>query len=487
MPLKLYLSNDLEVLARQFKGVLDAHWQDPFSPPAVVVPDQCIGKWLKLCLAQSDGISANIQLRYLEEFLWESLGVPAGVEMLRGDMLLQLILSRMTPAYLQGDDFSAVRNYLDPNATGSYNPVKVMGLCSRLSNLFLEYEYNRSSIRGPGGEVFRGIESLWPGEDFFTHMVSAEKKEKVQEMERWQRSLYGLIFGVGGALEVYQETTGVKYYSLVRMRALSKNNPQGKELSPVLLFGIGQMSRFHRNRSIEISHYRDVNVFQLNPCSAFWEDVETSRSRGTRTKWQYQRGEGKPVGLSVLGADDYQCEDVAELKSFVPEDNRLLELWGHTGKEMITLWCQAADYDFECELREPEEATVLGTVQGLVLTREAELSHRLEQDDSLRICEAPDMLREVEMLRDMLLDELEEARQKGNPLCLRDITVYLPDPSLYDASFKQVFTSFPSWHEEYIPCTLAEGSTGTSRFSSAVESLVNLIRGHFSRLKSLIF
>jgi exodeoxyribonuclease V gamma subunit len=94
---------------------------------------------------------------------------------------------------------------------------------------------------------------------------------------------------------------------------------------------------------LEISRSRDIFIYLLNPCSEFWEDVDTTRRKRGKRSWSFPENPNPPI--SKLESRDYNSDHL-DYNSTTP-DHPLLELWGRSGKENITLWCQAAQYNFD--------------------------------------------------------------------------------------------------------------------------------------------
>lgn len=72
--LNLFQSNQMTELASAFcdrndVGATDN--TDPFNPTTVIVQSFGLGQWLKLQLAERDGIAANIDCKLPAAFLWQ--------------------------------------------------------------------------------------------------------------------------------------------------------------------------------------------------------------------------------------------------------------------------------------------------------------------------------------------------------------------------------------------------------------------------------
>ena len=73
MAIQLYFSNSTPNLLDKLHENLKDEWQDPLSPPVLVVPNPNLGKWVKLKLTDKTGVTANLQGDYLERVFWNIL------------------------------------------------------------------------------------------------------------------------------------------------------------------------------------------------------------------------------------------------------------------------------------------------------------------------------------------------------------------------------------------------------------------------------
>src|SRR5690606_31799683 len=117
------------------------------------------------------------------------------------------------------------------------------------------------------------------------------------------------------------------------------------------LFGLSNISPFHRDL---IGRLADpactgnaparFEIYALNPCAEFWEDMLTLRERRARGRRVLAAGSVPPERIAATRPD---AEELAagELRDEL-EENGLLQLFGKPGRETIKLWCQLTDHDF---------------------------------------------------------------------------------------------------------------------------------------------
>ncbi len=142
-----------------------------------------------------------------------------------------------------------------------------------------------------------------------------------------------------------------------------------------------------------------ASFYHLSPCAQFWEDFATAKQKLKRR----------------LDGDDHP----------------LLGNWGKLGREMLK---RLSAYDLiEEEVYEDIEGeSLLSSLQRSML--QLDESEELRSDDSLQLHSATSKLREVEALRDVLL-------QSSVPF--RDIGVVCPDIASYAPYIQMVFAQYP--------------------------------------------
>jgi|GEM_PF-2965130 len=489
MSLHLFFSNDIERLADELWTQMKAAWTEPLRPPPLLVPNRAIDTWLKLRFSRAEGVVMGLEATFIETFLWDLLvcgphphpPVPA---LIHGGLLAQWLLHCMKPGgdIDKDDDLAPLREYCAAAGEEAAAQRRI-GMAGRLAGLFLEYEYNRPDLFDSSGhKSFDGILSAWPNRAYFSTRVTG-----AEEMEGWQRRLYGLVFGDGGIAARVSEATGRRYTTLPR--ALAGMTPKdiaaraaGNGLEqPVFVFGMSGLSLFHRQTLLGLSLGHDVHVFTLNPCSVFWEDaVTTRREMGVRAG-KRRRCDMTELSRLTLSREKWEKfeADVWDERSLgqAEDDNELLVKWGHAGRENIALWCQAAEYNFDELFVEPSASTLLASLQRCLLYRAAEAPQRTGGDDSLMVISAPGVRREVEIIRDSILD----AMRRDTSLTPEDIGVYVADMSTYRAALHEVFDACREDDPLHIPWRLCDATAGTTLFSEAVSALIDLADGDFSR------
>jgi exonuclease V gamma subunit len=226
-----------------------------------------------------------------------------------------------------------------------------------------------------------------------------------------------------------------------------------------------------------------MHVFLANPCAEFWEDVDTRRHRGKLRRAWTSNSDATCAGIAPRSPDDYGKEELKDLDQPPPtRDHSLLELWGNAGKANIFLWCARALWNFEYHSpswveTEKHPDSLLKTVQYSLLRCSNELPRGLLADNSLQVLACADPGREVEELREHILDLVKSASVDY----LTEIVVYVADIGAYVSHIQRVFGAFRQDDAEYIPFSVL-GAPGTnSVFAQGMHTLLKIFEGHFDR------
>ena len=180
MPLFVFFSNSLDVLAGQFAKRLAAGWKDPFEPPVIIVPSMQVAHWLRESMLRKQGVDAVWTHCFLDRFIQAQISI---YQEQSGDSerrkitpveLLQLSILRL----LQGSTKERYPWLYGPPGAESEKPVpeRMLQLSSGLARLFLEYFSSRTELADAWGA----------GKSFF----SQGKTGREQEDEKFQRELY---------------------------------------------------------------------------------------------------------------------------------------------------------------------------------------------------------------------------------------------------------------------------------------------------------
>jgi exonuclease V gamma subunit len=492
--LNLHFAPSAGILVPELLGRIRSVWTDPFQPPTILVPSPAVGKWLQLRLADCGGADtrgrllglgcvANLEMLTLERFFWNAFAPAGNMRIMDVAIMQQVICALLDSGLLNDRIYESVNAYLR-KADGTTDPVKRVQLASRVARQFQEYEFNRPSVWDEEHRRWRldGVDAKWlQNKPYFGDTTGTEA---------WQMDLYCKMHGQ------FVNAIGqdkIRYISLPRLYRLQRENSMKSGTSwtvkpgHIFMFGISKVSHFHRNTLVEISQMpgMDMHVLLTNPCAEFWEDVDTRRNRSRlRRAWTNDSGK-EEAGIAARSQDDYHKEELKDLAQPPPaRDHALLELWGNAGKANIFLWCARAQWSFEYyspDWAEEEKVpdTLLKAIQYSLLRCQNELKGGWKTDASLQVLACPDPGREVEELREQVLDLM----KNNGVVRLNEIAVYLPDPGAYLSQIHRVFGSMRQNDPGFIPYSVLGAPGSDSLFAQGMLTLLEIFEGRFDRAR----
>lgn len=451
MPATLHFSNSLDALAERLIANLNGSNPDPFETVSIATPASAVRDWLKVRIAEKTGIAVNLAFPPLENLLWERLAErdrfrenPDDPDRLPARLLDSFSFQGLVLSRLRRDPPAPLRDYLD-SAQPEDAARRLCQLAGQLASLFREYEYNRVAEHG-----FAGLAESWmKGEpNFERHLLRGNapgaraQLEEVRALEGWQMDIYRSLFERGGLRDQWGEAVKTYRYTLPQYAHMALENPciptdAGRVYH---LFGLSNISPFHRDLIGQLADAGKLGVgaarfeiYALNPCAEYWEDVLTLRERRARGSRALT---AQPVSADRVAATRLREEEIAAGEVLDAEDeNGLLSLFGKPGRETIKLWCQLTGHDFHEDFREPPRETLLAAVQNSVLRRAGPLPARVAPDRTLRFRSAADPRSELEGVR----AEIAEALANDPTLRPEDLAIIPADPATTLPILRAVF------------------------------------------------
>lgn len=398
----IHSGNQLEGLADVLAGFLS----EPLSvgvlePEVVVVPSRGLERWLKLRLAQVNGVSANLEFPFPQAFLEQKVfsGLRRQIDpRLNGDLFAEERLVWKLFFALGENGVGAGRGGL--GAVDSYlertgDELSRYQLALELGDLFDRYLLFRP-------ELVRAWER---GENPLSQF-----KASLWQMNLWRDLGRGVAKTHFAALQeivnqmVYPEFFPERSdFSLAGLKA--------KLPARLFLFGFAALPFNYLDLFKALSRLVEVHLFHVNPCAQFWGD-------------QFRSGAGKRP-LKV-----------------VDEGHPLLASWGRLGRAFFDLNASLESDSYREYFVAPEADTLLAALQRQILHLQppdkpvncAVLDHSLK----INLCHGRQ--REIEILYDTILDAL----ANDSELKPDDIFVLAPDISIYNPYIEALFARHQS-------------------------------------------
>ena len=420
--LVLHVSNRMERLTDQLFSVIRNDPPPPWSPVTILPQNPTIGRWLNYRLADWQGVAMNIATplpgAWIRDFLETGFGCSGqGVHFERNALFLRLL--RLLPSLRDDPAFSEFRHYLEE---GDFSR-RLVSLADELSELF-----DRAMLYRP--------ECLTSWED------------SPEELS-WPAILWRNM--AGGNRPSHFARLLQNFQSLPVLDSLWRESLPDR----LFLFGLSGIAPATLDIFLRIGRETpcQVHFFFLNPTDRYWADMVSLRS------WQNME---------------------EDLKSYFDPGHPLLAFLGRTARDLhkkledaIRPEDPGADVR-EC-FEEPGGTTILSRLQRSMFRMDAagEFPERLADDGSLRIVSSPSVVREVETLRDFLLDRFLALPD----LRLEDVVILAPETELYAGTIRAVFEASGesgSDGEPVLPVTVSDRPPFEATLAEALYGLLRL-------------
>ena len=371
----LHSSNKTENLVAHLSAVIEnSPLASPFAKEVFLIQSQGMERWLSQQLASQFKVWGNYEFLFPGKF-FSSLAQNIDSRLSDAAFERNLMLWRIEALLrrLDGEVFLPLTQYL----SGENIALKRYQLAQQLSQIFDQYQMMRPDM----------LEAWQKGQLLYQTTT-----------ERWQQALWLQI----------TEQTGNKHRGSLWLDVIAKlNAAEEGAFSPQLperisVFGLNTMPPLFLSYLQGLSKHCQLHLFLLNPAQDFWADLASKRQRTNDENFS-----GHPL-LSTLGQQ---------------------------GREFQEMLLEQAQFDFEPESFEPGEArTNLQQLQNGILNNRLD-GQILQPDNSISIHACHSRMREVEVLKNQLLQALEN----DPALELRDIVVMAPDIQVYEPFISAVF------------------------------------------------
>ena len=482
----LHYSNRLEELIAPIGALVhEDQVRDPLEPVTIIVPGRAIEEFLKLRLADREGVAANFRFPFLRGYLADiaeraalSASAPAAKVLDASGLQIAIFEYLRQALNAHETDLEPLHRYL---STADGDPgeraVRLFQLSARVAWLIREYSTSR-----------RAMLDRW-------HRGTTLADPRLLEAERWQRRIYLSLFEGDGTLRpewtsrISAEPQTGANWSLLPYAFAALDDRRLRDAVPARLhvFGIGYAGPEFIRIFARLGKVADLHLYTINPCREFWEDVRNRNgARPPRIGPLFIDSAEDPFGLAAAG-----------------DDNLALRYWGRAGREYIRLLNELTECDFDGHFVEPvsgeRQPTLLQRVQQAILTRAPEQwtadrslatprsgssahDYSAEIDDgSIRLLECPGVRRELEIAADAIWSMIRRVPDPnaGAPLRFHHIAIVIPE-SVRDQYLAQVESVFGNSHD--IPVNIVDRRfAAESRVAEAIDLLLKLPLGRFTR------
>ncbi len=385
--LKLYQSNRLEQLTDLLAERLPLSNRSPLEAECVVVPHLGMQRWLTLQLAERLGLCANVEFPLPARLIWD-LFRAAKIDVpeqsrFTPDILRWRILA-LLPQFQHDPRFTPINRYLQQT-----EELEQYQLASRIAETFDQYLVYRP--------------------DWLAAWEAGQSKIKDDE---WQAELWR---------QLATDDAGPHWIHLLQhFEQLLANGQLSALPSRLILFGISSLSPTFLQLINRLAQQIDIHLFLLNPCQCYWTEIVSPPEEARQQA---------ATGNSEL---------------YLEVGNPILASLGRQGRDFFATIFEL-DPGSETHFVEPNGASQLGSLQRDILNLESASSQ--DADGTIRIHSCHSALREVEVLRDQLLDIF----QHNPKLTPEDVLVMSPNIDRYAPAIEALFSTPET---PYLPYTI---------------------------------
>ena len=414
---RMILGSDLYELARALSWHLkDGHQAKGRSlvPEVILVPNAGIERWLRMTLADLEGVCANLEVSLPAHYLWQAahraLGDMPDAPTLPWNALQEEPLSPLDPPYLKWYLYDAlpwlaekderIARYLkgEPRALMRWQ------LAERLASAFEEYIVHRP----------------WMLSDW-------EAGKDPEDPWKWQALVWRELVQAHGG-----QHTPERFERFLGLAEKCAAGNQGGLPDRILCFGLSSLPKQHLFLLKAIARTKDVLYFMQNSSVAYLDAI---------------RAEGSSMATK---AQESGAQAIEATEALIAKAHPLLASLGRSQRDFLRLM-----YSKEVCMQElePEGPEVIAPERPLQLKADTTLSRlkagivrmkadeqakgttKAEGDISVQIhaCHGP--LREVQVLFDQLLDIMVRFKDVEP----KDVAVMMPDVTRYAPAIKAVF------------------------------------------------
>ncbi len=393
--LKVYQSNKVERLLSKLVTLLLEQDTSPLEQEIIVVENPGLAHWLKMQLAHSLGIAANIEFPMPSRFFWQIqrqlMPDLAQDSVFNKNSLTWLIMECLQDkGFMSQPAFQLLRSFLQEEASPQELNLRTYRLANTIADLYDQYLVYRPDWIENWQQQDWQIDGEPLGEHAWQGMLWSELLKRVTQKQLPDRHRANMVADFMDALH------GVDAQHLPKR---------------VIFFGFTTLPKHQIDALQLLSQKMEVHLLTPNPCEYYWGDVVSEQDQA--------RLRSRNLALPLVDAG-----------------NDLLASLGKLGKDFQRLLLDVTNVEEESLFLENQGDSLLQQIQNQILhlqQPQQALSHG-ELDDSIQIVGCHSAMREVEVLHDYLLNIFENKQ-----VAPQDVVVMIPDVASYAPFIDAVF------------------------------------------------
>lgn len=529
--LYLYPSNKTENLAVVLAKLQHSPpLEDPFESEVILTQSYGMGVWLRQQISSTEGIACMEETIMPGAFLWKlveklvpnTIGGEQNaftVQHFEKNTLRWEIFKRL-PALIEEQDFVSVKSYLDSLRLRAENEDAEASLF-KISELMAD---NFDAYQNYRADWIAAWEKDEPLPD-----LSSLNASFAQNDEPWQRALWLSLYP-----ELERSERSHRASQIQRLLRVLQQGSFDKSVLPqrVFVFGMAAIPVQWLPVFLALGRHIDVHFLFQNPCRYYWGDVLTERQQLLQQKRRSEASEHLSGSLGLIEensaadsssdelpalgqADLFESSNAAEPADLIGSSEQvsstsenmdsestlfghdshpLLASLGELGKSYLGALYSYDESDglseFDADLfselgvtaevrGEQHRSCILAHIQNDLLCGELSTAPLEFHDNSLRFARCHSKLREIESLKDYLLDLLD-----ADPILEpRHIIVMAPNIQDYSALVDAVFGAPLNSHDgsyQRLPYGLSDHAVGHEH--PIVEQLLAVLQFRKGRL-----
>jgi exodeoxyribonuclease V gamma subunit len=529
--LKIINSNDISVLASACATIMRASpLSSPLGREKILILNSGMKNYLSEYIADANGISAGVDYMQLWEFVWQAYKQVCGDQgrdnFFARDAVAWSLMS-MKDEWGRGPFREITRPLSRYVQVGDSDEpdVRLYELCSKIADTFDQYQMYRPEWIMEWDDLtdadFEQWEAFKESKDPAPSMRPGRVRDALWRMtprrlrgqdgrippqvlaNDWQPYLWSRLRpnmrGWAGTAENRSELRFLDRPQLIRA-FIAKLRTGGGEVDqalPARIFvaGVSSLPGQVIDLLCELGRRTEVYMLFLNPCHEYWGDLRCGRSpRLSGSGALRGRILDSSPALRSRGLADASHDDPAN-PGPAPESDAgdeltdgfspLLSASGREARDMLSALCSQPEDRLPeiCNFfAEPGKDDALSLVKGGMYSLEASRRPGVESaprdeirkgDDSLVFVSCHTRRREVEELRDMLLEKFKRASVEGRKLSPGEVLVMTPAIEQYAPDIEAVFGSMDESSPGFIPYAISDRSV--TRQDPAADAILRIM------------
>ncbi len=400
MQLQLFIkgSNSLDLLADKIAEDIQRRKPGVFQPVYIVTQTEGMQSWLKMQLAQKNGIAANIVFLKPNELINKIYKASGGkYEVTLSPSDIQWLVYKILNEDRMHTEYPELTAYF--KSVGGNDNMKRIALSREIADMFDQYQIYRT-------DMLKGWEN--------GILMNIGREEK------WQADLWVQVRKMAG--DAFPDRNKVSRVITENLADENHRVSLRSQFPVVYFFGTSLITSFHHDILLTVSQYIPIVFYLPNPSPhLYWYEDKTQK------QLFYQRKKGIHTDENIL-------------------TNPLLLNWGKLIQQTFQLFFKNDEVinAYEDITAEIEPATLLASVQHFIhknsVAENELLDDEILKDGSITIRSCFSMAREVETLYNYLVALIDAHPGKYSS---RDIVVHVTDINKYASYIRAVFDHAP--------------------------------------------